>query len=54
MKKKLRKNWYLGLFSLFSFYGIVGIAEKEWSLLLWFSWIVWAIYFIPVNKDKKY
>lgn len=52
MKKKLRKNWWLGFLGFLALLGIPGILTQDWLDMIWLVWVVWLIYFIPLKSKK--
>jgi len=53
MKKRYRKNWWLGFLGFFGFWGIPELLTQDWFGTLWIIWFIWFIYFVPIKKRGK-
>ncbi len=51
-KKEFRKNWLLGFLGIFSLLGLRYFQTGEWLHLLFFTWVLWFFWFIPLKSKK--
>lgn len=50
-KRHMRKGWMFGFLGLLSFVGFRYFQTGDWWNLTWFAFILWFIYFIPVQSE---
>lgn len=50
-KRYMRKGWILGFLGLMSFMGLRYFQTGEWWDLVWFAYVLWFIWFIPVRSE---
>mgnify|MGYP001243253802 CR=1 FL=1 len=50
-QRQLRKGWQLGFLGLFSLLGLRFFQTGEWLDLIWFAYVLWFIWFLPVSTE---
>lgn len=50
MLNEKRKMWHLGFLGVFSFIGLRYFQTGEFLYLLWFPWVLWFFFFIPMKS----